>query len=101
VAYFLIVYDKPKGDLLLLRRFEDGREALKHRFGLEKQHVGETNLEIVVLGAGTLADLERTHRRYFRSVREMATEAAEMLEQNVQAERPAQRSWHVPVVVPS
>ncbi len=68
MTHWLIVYDKPKGDLLLLQAFADGREALHERFVLERKHADNTDLEIVVLGAGTLADVRRTHQRYFRSI---------------------------------
>ena len=84
MTQFLIVYDQTSGQVLDLREFDDAdrESALSERFRLEREHqtdrgVGgesDENLEVVVLGADSRADLERTHARYFKTVSELASE---------------------------
>ena len=46
------------------------RRALEARFSAEAVRA-TGDLEIVVLEAGSLAEIRRTHRRYFQSLQEM------------------------------
>ena len=74
MTQFLIVYDQTTGKVLDLREFPDiaREEALIERFRLEREHLAEEQIEVVVLGASSRADLERTHARYFKTVSELA-----------------------------
>ncbi len=81
----------PKGDLPLLQAFENGLEALHERFLQARKYADNADLEIVVLGADTLADARRTHQQYFRSVSEIATEGSEMVRRGV--ETGERRRW--------
>jgi hypothetical protein len=63
--HYLIVYDRPQGELVQFERFTDGQEALSHRFALERAFRDNPDLEIVVLGADSAGTLTRTHGRYF------------------------------------
>jgi hypothetical protein len=77
MTQFLIVYDQAAGRLLELAEFTDEERevALERRFELERQHQQDDNIEVVVLGATTRADLEITHARYFKSFAQLADEA--------------------------
>jgi hypothetical protein len=68
MAHFLLVYDRRQGRLLREERFDDASAALDERFRAEKAHRGDQDIEVVVLGADTSADLRRTHARYFMSL---------------------------------
>lgn len=76
MTQFLIVYDVHAGRLVEVHEFADEERevALAERFRLEHAHRGDPHLEIVVLGAATRGDLERTHGRYFKTVAELASE---------------------------
>ena len=74
---FLIEYDRARGSLVTLKRFDDSRreEAWKERLEMElslnRQGVDR---EVVLLEAETEEALRRTHRRYFEDLTEL-TEA--------------------------
>jgi hypothetical protein len=76
MTQFLIVYDQRAGVVEELREFTDGDRdvALAERFALERLHLPDEHIEVVVLSAASRADLERTHARYFKSVAEIASE---------------------------
>jgi hypothetical protein len=44
-----------------------GREAVRQRFVIERQHRDDPDIEVAVLGSGSREELEKTHSRYFRS----------------------------------
>lgn len=44
-----------------------GREAIRERFVLERQHRGDPDIEVAVPGSNSIAEPETTHPRYFRS----------------------------------
>lgn len=73
---FLVVYNRRTG-ANSLREFPPGhgREAIRARFEAEKQHRGDPDIEVVVLGSGSRAELMKTHSRYFQSAREMVWSA--------------------------
>lgn len=62
---WLIVYRRKRGELLRCEEYADSAEAIAERFRLEREHPGDRDLEIVVLGADSLETVKRTHRRYF------------------------------------
>ena len=76
VVNWLIVYKRSDGKLLRCDEFADGRAALAERFQAEREHAGDPDLEIVVLGADSLEALKVTHGRYFLSAPELAARAA-------------------------
>ena len=78
MTQFLIVYDQRAGSIISINEFrdEDRDAALDARFTLERQHAHEPHVEVVALGADDRAALERTHGRYFKSVAQLAEEAA-------------------------
>ena len=65
---FLVVFNRRTG-ANTVREFpaDHGREAIRERFVLERQHRGDPDIEVVVLGSGSREELEKTHSRYFRS----------------------------------
>jgi hypothetical protein len=64
MKHWLIVYERNPGKLLRCDEFSDSHEALQERFVIERNHRGDTNLEVVVIG-GSLDTIKRTHSRYF------------------------------------
>jgi hypothetical protein len=67
MKYFLLVYDRARGQLLgapkeypltSVKAAVDARNELLH-----STHGGD--VEVVLLGADSIEDLQRTHRRYF------------------------------------
>jgi hypothetical protein len=74
VKHFLLVYDRPTGDLVQFREFADYGDALNERFRLERVRTNPHH-EIVVLSAESQDNLKRTHSRYFKSVEEQLRSA--------------------------
>ena len=66
-----MVYDRPRGELVSITRFEDSQEALRARFVEEHKHREDPNLEIVVLSGESEDHLRTTHGRYFGQVRDI------------------------------
>jgi hypothetical protein len=77
VNNYLLVYDRARGKLLEEREFSDRAAALRARFQLERQHLGDKDIEIVVLGAESAEAIRRTHGRYFRTASELMRELAD------------------------
>lgn len=73
---FLIEYDRSKGDIVIMNRFNDSdrTEAEKKRLELEidlnRKKIGH---EVVLLEAAEENLLRHTHRRYFDNLRAIAT----------------------------
>lgn len=74
MRHFLLVYDRPRGQIVHERIFEDVKEALAERFRMERQHRSDRDLEVVVLSADSREALQRTHARYFRTLSELAND---------------------------
>jgi hypothetical protein len=67
VKYFLLVYDRMRGELVQQPRsfpITQMNEAVAARNALLQRTAG-TDVEVVLLGADSLEDLKRTHTRYF------------------------------------
>lgn len=77
MTQFLIVYDQVEGNVLSMTEFTDAdrSRALEARFELERQYQDQPHIEVVALGADSLADLETTHGRYFKTVAQLADDA--------------------------
>jgi hypothetical protein len=74
---FLVVFNRRTG-ASTVREFPAGcgREAIRERFVLERQHRSDPDIEVAVLGSGSRSELEQTHQRYFRSATNGSTAAA-------------------------
>lgn len=71
VIHVVLVYRREAGQLVLQESFEDGDDAMRRRFELER--VPEyADTEIVVLSADSEATLRETHGRYFFTAAELA-----------------------------
>jgi hypothetical protein len=71
MKHFLLIFDRARSRILRQEEFDDGPTALRARFSAEREHAGDRNIEVVVLGATSEAVLRRTHARYFRTVGEL------------------------------
>jgi len=77
VQHYLLIYDRREGRIVRRRQFDDADVALAARFAAEREFDAATDIEIVVLGAASLAALKQTHARYFKRVQELAGQALE------------------------
>jgi hypothetical protein len=71
VKYFLVVFDRRRRLLEEVQEFADSDVAVRARFEREAHLHGQSDIEVVVLGAASREALENTHSRYFGSVREL------------------------------
>ncbi|MFV2062029.1 MAG: hypothetical protein ACC726_00780 [Chloroflexota bacterium] len=73
MSYFVIVYDQRSGKVRVEEYPDDaGQAALDRRFELEEANRERPQVEVVMMSAGSREDLERTHRRYFQNLEELA-----------------------------
>jgi hypothetical protein len=76
---FLIEYDRSKGSIVIMDRFNDSdrtkaeKKRLELEINLNRKKVGH---EIVLLEAAEENLLRHTHRRYFDTLRTIATSTA-------------------------
>ena len=70
MAWFLIVYDRSQQQTLRCDPYTDAEyeQAWAARSALTISHIGDRNIEVVLLGSGSLAEVRGTHPRYFHSV---------------------------------
>jgi hypothetical protein len=71
---FLIEYDRSRGKLIRLTRFEDDQSNNASKARLQREiSLAQTGieLEVVLLEAASEDELQRTHRRYFETVTEL------------------------------
>lgn len=81
--FFLVIYDRNSHRLVSMGEFgEDYDAAARSRAEAELRGVaaGNTNMEIVLLGAESLDVLNRTHSRYFIEGRELINRVQEAIE---------------------
>lgn len=71
--HYLVVFDRSRGEVLRHKLYGDRNDALAARFEAERQHSGDPDIEVVVLGARSWADVKRTHGRYFKGFNQLAT----------------------------
>lgn len=65
---YLLIYDRSTGRLLdAPLEFEDRAAAMDARFARELTERSHPQVEVVLIGAGSLAELQNTHSRYFQS----------------------------------
>lgn len=68
---FLVVFDRAKNKQVDLIEFGSDTRAAAKKYGeLEIQHFGDSNIEIVLLGADSVETLKKTHSTYFDNVTE-------------------------------
>jgi len=70
--HYLVVFDRSRGVVTHHKRYADRNVALQARFAAEREHSGNPDIEVVVLGARSWADVKRTHGRYFKNISELA-----------------------------
>lgn len=77
MSYFVITYSRASGDLEI-ERFDDAdrQKAIVRRFEREMETRRDREVEVVLLEAASLEDLQRTHSRYFASFRDIAERGA-------------------------
>lgn len=73
--HYLVVFDRRMGEIVRSLEFSDARQALDARFQAELEYRANQDVEVVVLGAASWEALAKTHTRYFKNVRELATAA--------------------------
>jgi hypothetical protein len=73
LKHFLLIYDRRRGVLIETREFQGAqrKEALRAQFDAEDAHRERPEIEVVVLGASSWDDIQRTHSRYFKSLDEL------------------------------
>jgi hypothetical protein len=65
---FVIVFDRPRGEILEMVEFPATERdiALKELFEREERFRDRHNVEVVMLGSDSVETLKRTHGRYFK-----------------------------------
>ena len=70
LTHFLLVYDFSRGELAEApREFTNADEAAAAYAELEREHRGDPNLEIVLVGADSIETIKQTHGNYFDGAR--------------------------------
>ena len=71
---FLIQYDRNRGEVVTIQKFDDSEredaENVRLELELELNRLG-TEREVVILEAASEEALRRTHRRYFEDLSEL------------------------------
>ena len=70
--HYLVVFDRSRGVVLRHELFGDRNDALAARFATERKYAGNSDIEVVVLGARSWEDVQRTHGRYFKGFDQLA-----------------------------
>lgn len=66
IQHFLLVFDHARGQLIEERHFfEDGPGALAAYAAKEKEHTGDRNIEIVLIGSDSIETVRLTHANYY------------------------------------
>ena len=64
IKYFLLILD-PRVPNLEIKEFRDGRRASNEYARVEREHIDDPVVEIVLVGADSLDTLKVTHSHYF------------------------------------
>ncbi len=72
---FVLVYDRSRRELVEIQEFEPGQYAEANR-RLSEAEFSSPNIEVVLLEAGSVAELTLTHARYFTNLGGHLIEAA-------------------------
>jgi hypothetical protein len=73
--HYLVVFARSKGEVLRHQQYKRQADALEARFAEERNHRGDPDIEVVVLGARSWDALTRTHARYFKRFDQLADAA--------------------------
>jgi hypothetical protein len=66
IQHFLLVFDHEQGQLVEEKHFhDDGAAALSAYSAKEKEHSGERNIEIVLIGSDSIETVRLTHANYY------------------------------------
>lgn len=65
LIHFLLVYDLKAGQLVSQESFTDGSKAAAGYSACERDHRGDEDLEIVLVGADSIETVRVTHGQYF------------------------------------
>lgn len=65
LIHFLLVYNLDLQKLVYEQQFEDAEKAAAEYARLEAEHRGDSDLEIVLVGADSLETIKTTHGHYF------------------------------------
>jgi len=68
IIHFLLTYDRAKQVLVSVVEFDRRQEAVAELERLEREHAGDEQTEIVLLGADSLETIKLTHANYFEPV---------------------------------
>ena len=67
VVHFLLVYDHAAGHLREEQTFRDPELAVAAYAKMEEKHRNEPRVEIVLVGADSIATVRQTHGHYFEA----------------------------------
>jgi hypothetical protein len=66
IQHFLLVFDHDRGTLIEEQHFnEDGAQALAAYAAKEKEHAGNRQIEIVLIGSDSIETVRLTHANYY------------------------------------
>lgn len=70
MKYFVFVFDRMRGSIVEREEFDAGQRDLAWAAcdRLTRKHIGDANVEVVLLGSASEAELRATHGRYFEPV---------------------------------
>lgn len=74
--FFLIEYNRPQGKIITFKRFKDVERSVAEKSRLELElDLNRSGVvhEVVLLVAASEETVRRTHRRYFETLRQLAT----------------------------
>jgi intracellular sulfur oxidation DsrE/DsrF family protein len=72
MRHYLLIYDRSAGKIIRHKEYSQVDDALEARFNVEREYMGQPEIEVVVLGGESWESLSSTHARYFKDVQELA-----------------------------
>src|SRR5436309_2323151 len=67
MTHFLLIYDRAKRRLVSHVAFSDVEEATAAYDAAEVEHLGDQEVEVVLVGGDSLESVKHTHGQYFES----------------------------------
>ena len=77
MKHYLVVFNRSKGAIVRRHYYPERADALKARFAAEREFRDDPDIEVVVLGGGSWAAVEKTHARYFKGLGQLTTATRE------------------------
>lgn len=65
-VHMLLVYSLESQALVEVEKFSDGDEAMRRYAEVEREHLEDSSVEIVLVAADSEATIRHTHASYFR-----------------------------------